>query len=144
MPPGLQRSDRKCGNLSFLGDSSEAGSKSTAHWFRALCDADGDTPCCYHNQCVGDVSEEQCTCDQCIDMRRPPLQAEYATWRPWEPACGDVSGMMLVNDMCSLLEGATVYVIGDSMVRHIFTALLMAVRNDPVSGAFRKSMPPGA
>ena len=50
------------------------------HWFRALCDEDGPTPCCFKNTCVAKPKVE-CTCTECYDTRSK-MHAEYAEWKP--------------------------------------------------------------
>ena len=47
------------------------------------------------------------------------------------------------EQVCSLLQGATLYFIGDSYVRHVFTALLLAARGNELSGAIQIFAPPG-
>ena len=40
-----------------------------------------------------------------------------------------------------MLKDATVYVIGDSFMRHIYIALLRAIRGDEATAAFTPTMP---
>ena len=70
------------GNVSF--DALE-GRMHNLHWFRALCNPDGDTPCCYGNRCVA-REIESCRCDDCYDLRQP-VNAELAEWVPKDPDC---------------------------------------------------------
>ncbi|XP_076441316.1 uncharacterized protein LOC143280522 [Babylonia areolata] len=136
LPTGLQRPDLKCGNVTFGPYSPPMH---PLLWYRALCDQDGSTPCCYDHQCR-DVPKESCDCPHCYDMRRA-VQAEYAIWRPEDPACRLVDFPQ--EEVCRVLAGATLFFIGDSYVRHVYTALLLAVRGDEMSGAILPHAPPG-
>ncbi|KAK7480088.1 hypothetical protein BaRGS_00028648 [Batillaria attramentaria] len=128
MPEGLDRADKKCGNVGLPGVSG---------WIRALCDADGDTPCCYDNVCVN-KSTEQCKCSNCVDLRQV-IHAEHATWRPDDPSCQ--MQQMSVKEMCQLLGGVRLYFIGDSLVRQLYTAFLLALRGNEMTGALRDDTP---
>ncbi|XP_025081887.1 uncharacterized protein LOC112556761 isoform X1 [Pomacea canaliculata] len=127
IPTNLQRPDKLCGNVTFPNVV-----------YRALCDPNGDTPCCYNNVCTN-KTQHQCTCANCYDTRRP-IDAEYATWRPSDPTCQ--LRHLSHNEICELLDGATLYFIGDSFVRHVFTAFLLAARNNETHGAMGPRTPP--
>ncbi|PVD36284.1 hypothetical protein C0Q70_03262 [Pomacea canaliculata] len=127
IPTNLQRPDKLCGNVTFPKIP-----------FRALCDPNGDTPCCYNNVCAN-KTQHQCTCTNCYDIRRI-IDAEYATWRPSDPTCQ--LRHLSQNEICELLDGATLYFIGDSFVRHVFTAFLLAARNNETHGAMGPRTPP--
>ena len=127
MPEGLQRSDKKCGTVGFVKRG----------LFRALCDMDGPTPCCYKDKCVN-KTQDQCSCSSCFDMRRR-IHAEYAIWRPVNKQCEPKK--LSVPEICHLLENSTLYFVGDSLVRHVYTALLLHVTGNDVTGAFAKNIP---
>ncbi|KAK7497220.1 hypothetical protein BaRGS_00011514 [Batillaria attramentaria] len=129
MPRGLQREDKQCRTVTFPGATS---------WWRALCDKDGDTPCCYNNVCVN-RSKENCTCSNCLDLRQV-IHAELSTWVPVEAACRMRS--LAVEEICRTLDTATIYFIGDSLARHTYTAFLLAVRGNELTGAMLNSTPP--
>ena len=136
LPVGLQRPDLQCGNVTF------GPYVSVMHpllWYRALCDEDGATPCCYNNRC-SNRTKEQCDCAECYDMRRT-VQAEYATWVPGDPRCR--TERLSAGQLCRVLDGATLYFIGDSFVRHVYTALLLVARDDELMGAIVPHAPPG-
>ncbi|KAK7497207.1 hypothetical protein BaRGS_00011501 [Batillaria attramentaria] len=125
-----KREDKQCRTVTFPGATS---------WWRALCDKDGDTPCCYDNVCVN-RSRESCTCSNCLDLRQV-IQAELSTWVPVEPACRVRS--LSVEEICRILDTATIYFIGDSLTRHTYTAFLLAVRGNELTGAMLNNTPPG-
>ena len=134
MPEGLQREDRRCGNVSFVHKGGfQKGS------FRALCDVGGPTPCCRNNVCVASA-QRHCVCPTCLDMRSR-VHAEYATWRPTQRQCAPQKWS--VPQICRLLENSTIYFMGDSLVRHLYTALLLLVSGNDVTGAQAKSIPKG-
>ena len=137
LPVGLQRPDLQCGNVTF-GPYSPV--MHPLLWYRALCDPEGATPCCFRNRCRN-RTEGQCVCRDCYDLRQA-VQAEHATWRPAGAGCG--TERLSVGQVCRVLEGATLYFIGDSFVRHVFTALLLAARDDELSGAMVLHAPPGS
>ena len=83
---------------------------------------------------------EECTCANCLDMRRP-IQAEYADWRPVDPSCKPQNWPL--DEVCRLLANSTVYFIGDSFIRHFYTAFLMTVTGNDVTGALKESTPDG-
>ncbi|KAL8571884.1 hypothetical protein ACOMHN_011476 [Nucella lapillus] len=136
LPHGLQRPDLKCGNVTFGPYSPPMH---PLLWYRALCDQDGVTPCCHNNLCQN-FAKDQCDCAECYDMRRP-VQAEYAIWRPEDQSCRLVD--FSKEEVCRVLEGATMFFIGDSYVRHVYTALLLAARGDEMSGGILPHAPPG-
>ncbi|KAK6168169.1 hypothetical protein SNE40_022047 [Patella caerulea] len=127
LPTTLQRKDKKCGNVNFL---------KTGRHFRALCDQYGSTPCCYNNTCVAKDIEE-CRCKDCFDTRQV-LHAEYADWLPSDARCN----IRKYNDRtaCELLSGKTIFISGDSLLRHIYTAFLLLLRNNIVDGAMKKNV----
>ena len=115
------------------------GDKGTLGWFRALCDSEGATPCCYNHVCVNKTMD-QCTCPDCIDMRRP-LHAEYSTWQPTDAACRPRD--MRTDEMCQFLGQANLTFIGDSLVRHLYTAFVLLMTGDDQAGAFKPNIPAG-
>ncbi|KAL8592913.1 hypothetical protein ACOMHN_050740 [Nucella lapillus] len=122
----MQRPDNRCGNVNV-------GSTGMLPYFKALCDPDGAKPCCYHHVCRNKTIQE-CACANCEDMRTH-IQAEYATWRTVDPSCQTRS--WTVEVICRLLNNATIHFIGDSLMRHFFTAFLLTARGNPQTGAFR-------
>nr|KAG5706826.1 hypothetical protein BaRGS_004161 [Batillaria attramentaria] len=66
--------------------------------------------------------------------------AELSTWVPVEPACRVRS--LSVEEICRILDTATIYFIGDSLTRHTYTAFLLAVRGNELTGAMLNNTPP--
>ncbi|KAK6166876.1 hypothetical protein SNE40_023486 [Patella caerulea] len=132
LPSPLQRVDLKCGNLTFPLSFSPA-----MKWFRAVCDPHGKTPCCYNNKCSSRTIE-QCKCRNCYDMRQYK-HGEYSDFIPNDTRCK----LRKYNhtEACQLLDDATLYLNGDSYIRHLYTALLLFLRNNTFDGAMKKGVP---
>ena len=127
-----QRPDLKCGNLTYTGSD-------YMKWFRVLCNPEGPTPCCFHNRCENRTVEE-CKGPLNYDLR-PRVHAEYSTWVPHDKRCS--VKLFVSQSACKLLEGATIYVIGDSLMRQLYTALIMILRGNFKTGALKANTPPG-
>ena len=138
IPRTLQRDDGKCGNVSF--GNGLAGSAGDVP-FRALCDPHGRTPCCdYTNRCV---SSTRCTCRGCSDERRL-LHAELAMWRPEHDTCR-VKTFSKTSACDFLVDRGITYIaiLGDSLVRHLYFALLLILKDDTQWGALRPDISQG-
>ncbi|XP_046565001.1 uncharacterized protein LOC124273741 [Haliotis rubra] len=129
-PSNYQRSDGLCGNVTHTGSK-------TAEWIRALCDPKGTTPCCFNNKCVL-KSVEECVCADCYDMRNQK-HAEYSTWIPSDPSHGYKQHSP--QEACSILNGSTILFVGDSLVRHVYTAMLLIVTGNMKDGAMNANTP---
>lgn len=128
-PANYQRQDGRCGNVVYP----------SARQFRALCDPKGHTPCCFYNRCMNkNVSE--CVCEECYDIRQD-AHAEYSTWVPSHPACP--YRVFSSQEACDLLTGRTLHFVGDSLVRHVYTALLLVIAGDMDYGAINDSVSEG-
>ncbi|GFO39942.1 hypothetical protein PoB_006644700 [Plakobranchus ocellatus] len=137
LPYDLQRSDKSCGNVTFEGWS---GKMNNLLWFRALCDPDGDTPCCYDNRCEA-RREDECRCADCFDLRQR-IHAELASWIPSDPTC-EVHYFTGKEDTCHLLKNMTIYIMGDSFLRHVYISLLALLRSNTYHGPLYKYSPKG-
>jgi len=105
------------------------------------CEPDSASPCCRDD--VGWCGNNQwfCSCDTCIDYRQF-IHAELASWRPIDEKCtvSKKSTDQLCRDLTRNFTSVTF--IGDSLVRHVFSALLIQLTNDPVYGALKPSLKP--
>ncbi|XP_071119628.1 uncharacterized protein [Haliotis cracherodii] len=124
VPNSLQRHDSRCGNIGYTNVTT---------FLRAICSPTGPTPCCYNFKCVK-KTEAQCRCKNCWDIRQQ-IHAEYSTWIPSDPRCQP--RQYSAKQSCQLLDGGTIRFLGDSLVRHIYTGLLMTVRGNFKDGAVR-------
>ncbi|XP_005110895.3 uncharacterized protein LOC101849568 [Aplysia californica] len=115
LPPKLQRSDGLCGNLNFGGKM-----------FRALCDPNGPTPCCFEYKCVN-KTVGQCNCSTCFDLR-PEIHADFGSYVLKEPAC-KMTTFESKADACSMLKNVSITFIGDSLVRQVYTSFLTMLQH---------------
>ncbi|XP_046367685.2 uncharacterized protein LOC124142956 [Haliotis rufescens] len=129
-PASLQRPDGRCG---------DTGYENVTKYIRAICSPTGPTPCCYNFKCVN-KTEAMCRCKNCWDLRQQ-VQAIYSTWIPSDPRCKPISYSS--KQSCSLLDGGSITFIGDSLVRHIYTAFLMTIRGNFETGGLRPEDVPG-
>ncbi|BFZ16491.1 hypothetical protein BsWGS_19530 [Bradybaena similaris] len=132
IPATLQRTDSLCGNVTF---NELIGRMNPLMWFRAMCDPNGPVPCCYHNVCSS-RSVEDCRCQGCYDMRQP-IHAELSTWVPSDPTC-KIRPFDRASTACQLLHNMTIYMLGDSLVRHLYISLLTILRQGKVYGALKE------
>ncbi|KAK7092474.1 hypothetical protein V1264_008212 [Littorina saxatilis] len=109
---GIERPDRRCGNV-------------YNNWYRALCHPGGPTPCCYNSTVCVNSSLQKCSYPRCFDLRNQ-IEADLATWRAQNDACQPRK--MTAAEICSLLGNASVYFIGDSLVRHLYMAFTMLAK----------------
>ena len=72
-------------------------------------------------------------------------QAEFAEWFPADSKClgASLKDEMSTAEICHVLKGATLYFIGDSYVRHVYTALLLRLTENEESGAIMPETPTG-
>ncbi|KAK0056230.1 hypothetical protein Bpfe_014317 [Biomphalaria pfeifferi] len=117
MPPSLQNKDKRCGNVILA----------TNPYFRALCEPEGETPCCFNYMCVNKTIE-QCQGPWSLDVRQL-VQAEFATWVPDDPKC-TVVDMMSVEKACQVLQNVTIYFIGESLTRQLYISALGLLRDN--------------
>ncbi|XP_041374004.1 uncharacterized protein LOC121387061 [Gigantopelta aegis] len=127
-----QRPDLKCGNLPYAETNPRV-------WFRVLCNPGGPTPCCFNNRCDNKTVDE-CRGPMNFDLR-PRVHAEYSKWQPTDKKCS--VKIFDSESACNLLKGSTIYVIGDSLMRQLYTALLMIIRGDLKTGALLPNTPEG-
>ncbi|CAH1791813.1 unnamed protein product [Owenia fusiformis] len=136
----LDRIDGRCGDMSLLKETFsryivyDPGDVKLR--MRALCDPDGPTPCCYKNHCVN-LPVNQCQCDNCYDMRQRH-HAELSQWVPVNPKCHVKH--YSPNEACGILTKVFdhIVVMGDSLMRHVFSSLLVLLRTGANAGSCLK------
>ncbi|XP_046364181.2 uncharacterized protein LOC124140581 [Haliotis rufescens] len=121
----ISRKDQLCGNVT-LPYNRQA---------RSLCYPTGNRPCCFNGRCVA-LPEKKCRCSNCYDVRQR-VHAEYATWVPADKRCS--FHIFTRKEACRIVTNSTLYLFGDSHFRHIYTAVLMLMRNDPIGGGLKHS-----
>ncbi|XP_014662182.1 PREDICTED: uncharacterized protein LOC106805193 [Priapulus caudatus] len=108
----------------------------------ALCEPDGPTPCCHEGRCRN-MAAAECRCESgnCFDLRREIL-AELAYWQPRESTCK--MQRFSPRKACTLLRvnGVRLVVMGDSMLRKMYQALMIILRDNALTGSLAVNTPP--
>ncbi|CAH1773227.1 unnamed protein product [Owenia fusiformis] len=126
--------------------SGECGNKETVYQTftsptrRALCHPSSDKACCYNNHCIT-KSVEDCKCQGCLDLRSR-LHAEEHIWRPDDTNNCQIREYESEPAVCDMLEQKKVknlIFVGNSLIRHMWTGLLILLNGNLESGALLKS-----
>ncbi|ESO85235.1 hypothetical protein LOTGIDRAFT_168042 [Lottia gigantea] len=121
------RKDNLCGNVSADG----------MHYFRALCSPIGPKPCCYNNACQYKTVQE-CQCPDCYDIRELK-HAELGTWESNNKDCPLKE--FTVEEACEIVRGSQILFMGDSLMRHFHTAMMLFLSGNYDGGALQKGTP---
>ena len=129
IPTILHRSDLRCGGEPFLLHSPYFGYK-----LPALCDVTGSAPCCNHVTKWCGIDRDHCNCEHCTDFRKE-ISAELFDWVPTLNGCKFTN--FTSEEACSLMSDriSGLVLIGDSLVRHLFNALMILFTNDVQRGS---------
>ncbi|GFO49664.1 hypothetical protein PoB_007616900 [Plakobranchus ocellatus] len=119
------------GNVNMV----EKGSPGGLVWYKGLCDPIGRTPCCYSNHTCVSLSEAQCQCAGCQDLRQQ-IHAELSTWKPHDPDC-QPQQFHGEPDICPLLHNLTIHVVGDSFMRQVFMSMVGTLRSGYPDGLIK-------
>lgn len=133
IPIILHRSDLRCGGKPFLLYSTDFG-----YPLPALCGVNGSAPCCNHATKWCGIDRSHCNCDRCTDFREE-ISAELFDWIPTFNGCKFTN--FTSEEACSLMSDriSRLVLIGDSLVRHLFNALMILFTNDYQRGSLRLS-----
>lgn len=129
IPIILHRSDLRCGGAPFFLHSPRFG-----YQLPALCDINGSAPCCNHVTRSCGIDRDHCNCDQCTDFRKE-ISAELFDWIPILNGCKFTN--FSSEEACRLMSDriSRLVLIGDSLVRHLFNALMILFTNDHQRGS---------
>jgi len=129
IPIILQRSDLRCGGKPFFLHSPDFG-----YQLPALCDADGSASCCNHVTKWCGNGLDHCNCERCTDFRKE-ISAELFDWIPMLNGCHFTN--FTSDEACSLMSDriSRLVLIGDSLVRHLFNALMILFTDDRQRGS---------
>uniref|UniRef100_A0A2C9LMZ2 Uncharacterized protein n=1 Tax=Biomphalaria glabrata TaxID=6526 RepID=A0A2C9LMZ2_BIOGL len=116
IPGVLERKDKRCGNVDLEGNP----------YYRALCEPEGETPCCFSYTCVNKTIY-QCQGPWALDVRQV-FQAEFATWIPDDPTC-KMLDLRSEKQICQVLDNVTIYFVGESLTRMLYMSLLGLLRD---------------
>ncbi|XP_012557215.2 uncharacterized protein LOC105844769 [Hydra vulgaris] len=121
-PKLLFRNDSRCGAQFPLYN----------YQLLAQCNPNSNKPCCNQVSGVCGQGDEYCNCDNCTDFRSA-ISAELGVWKP--NAC--YFNYQSYNDTCSLFlkKEISMLFVGDSLIRQIYTVMLMILTNNYFNGS---------
>ena len=132
LPRTLHREDMHCGNM-FPMNTPDFGAA-----IPSLCDPLSLAPCCNHVSATCGSAKENCACDRCTDFRNT-IDAELNEFVTF-------SGCHFKNftskQACQLLSVrvSSIELIGDSLVRHFYNALMILFTDDRETGCLVKDI----
>lgn len=133
-PPLLYHGDLRCGTKYPLPRVMHKN-KTEGYYLDvpSQCDMLSESPCCRDDVGWCGNGKAFCECQSCIDFRQY-LPAELADW---ETTNNCQIQQMDGTKACKVLRNrfTSVTFIGDSLVRHIFSSLLILLTNDKECGA---------
>ncbi|CAH1798489.1 unnamed protein product, partial [Owenia fusiformis] len=108
---------------------------------RALCYPTSLKACCFKNHCQN-MTVKQCQCGECLDLRQR-LHAEKHNWQPLSNQCPlTYYDPTLACDMLAQKNVKHIILVGDSLVRHFFGALLILLSGHMKDGAMKQNTKP--
>lgn len=128
-PRSLFRQDKRCGKLFKIPRTS----------FPSLCDDSSDAPCCNEAKGFCGKGADHCDCITCQDFSRY-VSAEIAQWVPHSADCSGEE--FSKNSACDFLQKhiSNLVFVGDSLIRHFFTAFAILVTDDYMRGALNTKL----
>ena len=131
IPIMLHRSDLRCGGKPFFLHSPDFG-----YPLPALCDVNGSAPCCNQVTKWCGIDSNHCNCNRCTDFRKE-ISAELFDWILTFNGCKFTN--FTSEEACSIISDriSRLVLIGDSLVRHLFNAMMILFTNDPQRGSLR-------
>lgn len=139
-PQRLFHGDLRCGPIFPLPRKTRNKNRPFVLDVQAQCDTNSENYCCHGNTGWCGHGEKFCNCPSCINYKSF-ISAELAQWLP-------VNGCRVTNftqfSACESISKriSSVTFIGDSLVRHFFSAMLIILTNDPLHGALKFNIPP--
>ena len=130
LPVVLHRSDLRCGGKPFLLNAANVEFP-----LAAACDASSFMPCCHHKTGRCGLGSKYCSCQSCTDFRNE-ISAELYNWIP-------LSGCTFIKftsqEACDMMSNriSNLILVGDSLVRHLYNALMIIFTDDFHAGSLR-------
>lgn len=138
-PERLFHGDLRCGPLFPLPRKVRNPSRPYVLDVQSQCDTESNNYCCQGNMGWCGHGDKFCDCPSCINYKSF-ISAELAQWQP-------LNGCHVKNftqsSACESMSRAisSVTFVGDSLVRHFFSAMVILLTNDPLYGALRFTTP---
>ncbi|XP_068688714.1 uncharacterized protein [Montipora foliosa] len=139
-PKRLFHGDLRCGPVFQLPRKIRNKNRPFVLDVQAQCDAESENYCCHSNTGWCGHGEKFCDCPSCTNYKSF-ISAELAQWLP-------SNGCSVTNftqfSACESISKrvSSLTFIGDSLVRHLFSAMLIILTNDPLYGALKFSTTP--
>lgn len=135
LPLILHRTDRRCGGKPYFLHAPNLDLE-----IPALCDVTSTAPCCNHKTKWCGAGPNNCNCHRCTDYREE-ISAELYNWVPFD---GCIFANFTTERACSLTSSrvSRLILIGDSLVRHLFNALMILFTNDKERGSLKRVQDP--
>lgn len=135
-PQYLSHGDMRCGDKFPLPRPNYVNSTIRLIFdVQSQCDPEADSPCCNKETGWCGNGDTFCNCKNCIDYRIY-VPAELSDWKPH-------SKCLITNfsqaGACTLINNHLSYLtfMGDSLVRHLFSSILLILTNDFKYGALK-------
>lgn len=138
-PERLFHGDLRCGPLFPLPRKVRNPSRPYVLDVQSQCDTESNNYCCQGNTGWCGHGDKFCDCSSCINYKSF-ISAELAQWRPLK-GC-HVKNFTQSSACESMSRGiSSVTFVGDSLVRHFFSAMVILLTNDPLHGALKFTTP---
>ena len=138
-PERLFHGDRRCGPLFPLPRKVRNPSRPYVLDVQSQCDTESNNYCCHGNTGWCGHGDKFCDCPSCINYKSF-ISAELAQWQPLK-GC-HVKNFTQSSACESMSRGiSSVTFVGDSLVRHFFSAMVILLTNDPLHGALKFTTP---
>ncbi|XP_001629363.3 uncharacterized protein LOC5508781 [Nematostella vectensis] len=136
-PQYLSHGDLRCGVHFPLPRPSFGKNKTMVFDIQGQCDPYSEAPCCHGYKGWCGAGAAYCECQGCVDYRAF-IPAELGDWVTLDK-CHITNYTQ--NSACSLVNNRFSYItfMGDSLVRHLFSALLLILTRDRTYGALKFS-----
>ncbi|CAH1801215.1 unnamed protein product [Owenia fusiformis] len=108
---------------------------------RALCFPTSTKACCFKNHCET-MTIDQCQCKDCLDLRTR-LHVEKYVWQPSSKNCPiTYYDTTSACNMFAKRKVEHITLVGDSLVRHFYTALLIIISGNLEFGCMKPNTNP--
>lgn len=139
-PTNLYHGDMRCGKKYPLPRIIRFNNTESYYLdISSQCDSQSNAPCCRDDIGWCGRGDSFCKCSTCTDYERL-IHAELYEWNVKVKGCNMKT--FSSAEACEYLQSAftSVTFIGDSLVRHVFSALLLYLTDDPLNGALKPAL----
>lgn len=140
-PEFLFHGDLRCGEKFPLPRPNYVNSSTSLIFdVQSQCDPQTNAPCCNRGTGWCGGGRSYCNCSSCIDYRSY-IPAELSDWIP-KTSC--IVTNFSQSGACFLINNHLSYItfMGDSLIRHLFSSMLLILTNDVKYGALKTTISP--